>query len=188
MPAQGDLNSLLRVTWTSRFGLSQGRDSSQQHARTGGIKLPVTRDLYYLRLGLSQGRSSDSSQQHARTGKWIELSGSDYVRGGLRTARSSMPAQGGVTFFRTCDLDYRVRTKSGEGQLTAACPHRGVNWTIRIGLSQGRSSDSSQQHARTGGHQILSYVKRHLQCAEQQASPCNLTKYCACHAKRHSKI
>ena len=26
-------------------------------------------------------------------------------------------------------------------------------------------------------------MKRHLQCAEQQASPSNLTKYCACHAK-----
>ena len=28
-----------------------------------------------------------------------------------------------------------------------------------------------------------SHMKRHLQCAEQQASPSNLTKYCACHAK-----
>ena len=28
-----------------------------------------------------------------------------------------------------------------------------------------------------------SHMKRHLQCAERQASPCNLTKYCACHAK-----
>ena len=28
-----------------------------------------------------------------------------------------------------------------------------------------------------------SRMKRHLQCAEQQASPSNLTKYCACHAK-----
>ena len=28
-----------------------------------------------------------------------------------------------------------------------------------------------------------SHLKRHLQCAEWQASPCNLTKYCACHAK-----
>ena len=28
-----------------------------------------------------------------------------------------------------------------------------------------------------------SNMKRHLQCAEQQASPSNLTKYCACHAK-----
>ena len=28
-----------------------------------------------------------------------------------------------------------------------------------------------------------SNMKRHLQCAEQQTSPSNLTKYCACHAK-----
>ena len=28
-----------------------------------------------------------------------------------------------------------------------------------------------------------SHMKRHLQCAEQQASPSNLTKYCACHTK-----
>ena len=28
-----------------------------------------------------------------------------------------------------------------------------------------------------------SHMKRHLQCAEQKASPSNLTKYCACHAK-----
>ena len=28
-----------------------------------------------------------------------------------------------------------------------------------------------------------SHMKRQLQCAERQASPCNLTKYCACHAK-----
>ena len=28
-----------------------------------------------------------------------------------------------------------------------------------------------------------SHMKRHLQCAEQQESPSNLTKHCACHAK-----
>ena len=28
-----------------------------------------------------------------------------------------------------------------------------------------------------------SHMKRHLQCAEQQASPSNFNKYCACHAK-----
>ena len=28
-----------------------------------------------------------------------------------------------------------------------------------------------------------SHMKRHLQCAERQESPSNLTKYCACHAK-----
>ena len=31
-------------------------------------------------------------------------------------------------------------------------------------------------------------MKRHLQCAEQQVSRSNLTKYCACHEKWHCKI
>ena len=31
-------------------------------------------------------------------------------------------------------------------------------------------------------------MKRHLQCAEQQVSRSNLTKYCACHAKLNCKI
>ena len=34
----------------------------------------------------------------------------------------------------------------------------------------------------------LSHMKRHLQCAEHQRLPSNITKYCACHAKWHSKI
>ena len=33
-----------------------------------------------------------------------------------------------------------------------------------------------------------SLMKRHLQCAEQQSTPSNLTKYCACHAKWPSNI
>ena len=37
-------------------------------------------------------------------------------------------------------------------------------------------------------HWLPWHMQRHLQCAEQQASPSNLTKYCACHAKLHSKI
>ena len=89
-----------------------------------------------------------------------------------------MPAQGGVKFSPTCDLDYQVRTKSGEGQLTAACPHRGVNWTIRFGLSQGRSSDSSQQHARTGGRQILSYVWLGLSRVRAKSGEGQLTAAC----------
>ena len=32
-------------------------------------------------------------------------------------------------------------------------------------------------------HWLSSHMKRHLQCAEQRASPANLTKCCACHAK-----
>ena len=31
-------------------------------------------------------------------------------------------------------------------------------------------------------------MKRHLQCAEQEASSSNLTKYCACHVKRISSL
>ena len=140
MPVQGESNSLLHVDWTIKFGLIQGRDSSQQHARagwdssqqhahTGGIKLSLMCELYYLRVGLSQLRSSNSSQQHARTG--------------------------GVKPSPTCELDYQVRTNSGEGQLTAACPHKKG---IRIGLSRVRTKsaeviglhlDSSQQHAHT---------------------------------------
>ena len=33
-----------------------------------------------------------------------------------------------------------------------------------------------------------SHMKRHFQCAEQQVSLSNLTKYCACHEKWHCKI
>ena len=33
-----------------------------------------------------------------------------------------------------------------------------------------------------------SHMKRHFQCAEQQVSRSNLTKYCACHEKWHCKI
>ena len=43
--------------------------------------------------------------------------------------------------------------------------------------TQNKSHDSSASH-----------MKRHLQCAEQQASPSNLTKDCTCHAKLQSKI
>ena len=34
----------------------------------------------------------------------------------------------------------------------------------------------------------FSHMKRHLQCAEQQVSLSNLTKFCACHEKWHCKI
>ena len=31
-------------------------------------------------------------------------------------------------------------------------------------------------------------MKRHLQCAEQQESSSNVTKYCTCHAKKYVNI
>ena len=33
-------------------------------------------------------------------------------------------------------------------------------------------------------HHYILHMKPHLQCAEQQVSRSNLTKYCACHAER----
>ena len=37
-------------------------------------------------------------------------------------------------------------------------------------------------------YSVLQSTKRHFQCAEQGQAPCNLTKYCACHAKCKSSM
>ena len=121
MPAQGEPNSL-----------RQGWDSSQQHARTRGIRVSLMSALYYLRVGLSQLRFSNSSQQHARTG--------------------------GVKHSPTCELDYQVRTNSGVGQLTAACPHRGVNSFIRFRLKTGEVFGQLTAACRHRENQNISYV------------------------------
>ena len=106
-PHRGGGVQILSYVWIglSRFRTKSSEviwlnsDSSQQHAHTGGVRFSPTCKVNYQVRTISEGRSSDSSQQHARTG--------------------------GVKFSPTCDLDYQARTKSGEGQLTAACPHRG---------------------------------------------------------------
>ena len=92
-----------------------------------------------IRFGLSQGMFSNSSQQHARTG--------------------------GGKFSATYDLDYQVRAKSGEEQLTAACPHWGSQiicdeWVV---LSQVRTKSGEVFRQLTAacphkGSQIISYV------------------------------
>ena len=43
----------------------------------------------------------------------------------------------------------------------------------KLRLQEKHSHDGSSSH-----------MKRHLQCADQQHSPSNVTKYCACHAKK----
>ena len=73
--------------------LGHKSDSSQQHARTGGVKLSLTCELNYqirTKVGEVMGHDSDSSQQHART------------------------VPGGAKLFLTCELNCQVRTKSGE--------------------------------------------------------------------------
>ena len=168
MPAQGESNSLLRLNWTisgrtkSDEVIELNSGSSQQHARTGGVRFkfsPTRVNSTIIRFGLNQGRSSDSPQQHARTGGGVKLSVTcdlDYLRFGpgyigLNSDSSQQHARtGGVRFQFSpmCELSYQVRTKSGKvfGQHTAACPHRVsqiLSYTseldyLRFGLSQVR--------------------------------------------------
>ena len=100
MPAQRESNDLLRVNWTisgsdykSCEDIGHNSDSSQQHARTGGVNLSVTCELDYIsgsdyKSCEDIGHNSDSSQQHARTGG-VKLSLTcelDYLRFGQNTA------------------------------------------------------------------------------------------------------
>ena len=52
-------------------------------------------------------------------------------------------------------------------------------------LSRRNTAPVTQKDSHT---ESSSHMKRHLQCAEQQVSRSNLTKYCACHAKLHCEI
>ena len=64
-----------------------------------------------------------------------------------------------------------------------------VIYNARSNKSRPPTSPNAAPATKNDTHDWSSWhIKRHLQCAEQQASPSNLTKYCACHAKLHSKI
>ena len=61
-------------------------------------------------------------------------------------------------------------------------------WNVIYNARNNRHHPSTSPNAvparKNDSHHWSSWhMKRHLQCAEQQASPSNLTKYCACHAK-----
>ena len=63
-------------------------------------------------------------------------------------------------------------------------PHHiwNVIYIARSNKSQPPTSPNTAPATKNGSHDWCpSHMKRHLQCAEQQASPSNLTKYCACH-------
>ena len=64
-----------------------------------------------------------------------------------------------------------------------------VIYNARSNKHHPATSPNTAPATQNGSHDwSSSHMERHLQCAEQQASPSNLTKYCACHAKAHSKI
>ena len=60
---------------------------------------------------------------------------------------------------------------------------------LRRPKSDGSTSPSTVPATQSDSHAWSSpHMKRHLQCAEQQVSPSNLTKYCACQEKWHCKF
>ena len=65
-------------------------------------------------------------------------------------------------------------------------PHR--TWNVIYNAQSNRhhppTSPNTAPPTQNESHDwSTSHMKRHLQCAEQQSTPSNLTKYCACHAK-----
>ena len=66
-------------------------------------------------------------------------------------------------------------------------------WNVIYNARSNRQHPPTSPNAAPATHNechdwATSQMKRHLQCAEQQATPSNLTKYCACHAKWPPKI
>ena len=66
--------------------------------------------------------------------------------------------------------------------------HRAHIWNVIYNARSNRhhppTSPNTAPATQNDSHDwSSSHMERHLQCAEQQASPSNLTKYCACHAK-----
>ena len=70
----------------------------------------------------------------------------------------------------TLDLHHRISNLIYNAQ-TNRCHHQTSPNTAPVTQTKSHSESSS-------------HMKPHLQCAEQQVSPSNLPKYCACHAKR----
>ena len=59
-----------------------------------------------------------------------------------------------------------------------------VIYNARSNRSHPPTSPNAAPATQHDSHHLSSWhMKRYLQCAEEQASPANLTKYCACHAK-----
>ena len=59
-----------------------------------------------------------------------------------------------------------------------------VIYNARSNRSHPPTSPNAAPATQDDSHHLSSWhMKRYLQCAEEQASPANLTKYCACHAK-----
>ena len=82
-----------------------------------------------------------------------------------------------TTYYSSTTLYYRVVQRS-----TAS--HMNIIYNARSNKSHPPTSPNTAPAAQNESHDwSASHMKRHLQCAEQQESASNFTKYCACHAK-----
>ena len=94
-----------------------------------------------------------------------------------------------TTYYSSTTLYYRVLHRTTEYYNVLLHHIWNVIYNARSNMHHLPTSPNAAPATKNDAHHWLSWhMQRHLQCAEQQASPSNLTKYCACHAKLHSKI
>ena len=93
------------------------------------------------------------------------------------TSRSTAPATKSDTWTSPSTAP---ATKSDTGTSPSTAPAtKSDTWT---------SPNTAPVTQKDSHSESSSHMKPHFQCAEQQASPSNITKYCACHAKLHCEI
>ena len=108
-------------------------------------------------------RTSPSTAPATKSDTWTSPNTAPATKSDTRTSPSTAPA-----------------TKSDAWTSPNIAPATKSDTRTSPRIAPATQKDS---HASSSSH-----MKRHLQCAEQQASPSNITKYCACHTKFHSQI
>ena len=99
----------------------------------------------------------------------------------LRTTNTTL-------YYSSTTLYYKVPLKyySSTTKYFMIDPHHiwNVIYNARSNRHQPPTSPNTAPTTQNESHDwSASHMKRHLQCAKLRASPSNLTKYCACHAK-----
>ena len=101
-----------------------------------------------------------------------------------KTAEASIPMRGRSDHDPTTWTRHLAPAHSP--RLLFTLRRRILYWKLQhfaLRLSIQISPNTAPATKNDAHHWLSWHMKRHLQCAEQQASPANLTKYCACHEK-----
>ena len=109
----------------------------------------------------SDTRTSPSTAPATKSDTWTSPNTAPATKSDTRTSPSTAPA---------------TKSDAWTSPNTAPATKSDTRTSPRIAPATQKDSHASSS----------SHMKRHLQCAEQQASPSNITKYCACHTKFHS--